>query len=166
MMISVCGPNEASAGEYQTAREIGRLLANTGHTIVCGGRGGVMEAVARGAKEGGGATIGILPDYDPSLANQYVDYPIPTGLGHARNTIVAATGSAVIAVGGGFGTLSEIGLALKMGKRVVHVGGWKLDTERTAQYAGGGAEYLETTSAEDAVSLATFAKPASPSGNG
>ncbi len=165
-MISICGPNDASATEYQAAYDIGRLLAESGHTVVCGGRGGVMEAVARGAKEAGGTTIGILPDYDPSVANAYIDFPIPTGLGHARNAIVASTGAAVIAVGGGFGTLSEVGLALKMGKRVVHVGGWELDESRTASYADSSAEYLEATSAEDAVALATAAKPASPTGHG
>jgi uncharacterized protein (TIGR00725 family) len=166
MMISICGPNEASDAEYHTAREIGRLLAEAGHTVVCGGRGGVMEAVARGSKDAGGTTIGILPDYDPGIANQYIDYPIPTGLGHARNTIVVSTGASVIAVGGGFGTLSEIGLALKMGKRVVHVGSWELDASRVSNYAATTAEYLEATSAEDAVELATSPKPASPTGKG
>lgn len=166
MMISVCGPNEATSDEYAVAGDVGRCIAEGGHTLVCGGRGGVMEAAARGARLAGGKTIGILPDYDPSLANAFIDYPIPTGLGHARNTVVVSSGQAVIAVGGGFGTLSEIGLALKMGKRVIHIGSWSLEPERLTRYADDTAAYLQAASAEEAVALATAINPASSSGHG
>lgn len=158
-MISVCGPNDASPNENAVAYQIGRLIAESGHTLVCGGRGGVMESAAAGAKSVDGVTIGILPDYDARIANQHIDYPIPTGLGHARNAIVVASGDAIIAVGGGFGTLSEIGLALKMGKRVVHVGSWELDPERIRQYEQASAQYLRAGSADEAVQLALGAEP-------
>lgn len=165
-MISVCGPNDASEQEYGIAFAVGSAIANSGHALVCGGRGGVMEAAAAGAKSEGGVTIGILPDYAVSTANPYIDYSIPTGLGHARNAIVVSSGEAVIAVGGGFGTLSEIGLALKMGKRVIHLGSWELDAERLQRFNDTGAEYLQATSAEEAVKLATGPRPATPSGHG
>jgi uncharacterized protein (TIGR00725 family) len=165
-MISVCGPNDSTPDEYQIAMDVGRGIAESGHALVCGGRGGVMEAAARGAQSAGGVTIGILPEYDAAIANEFIDYPIPTGLGHARNVLVVASGEAVIAIGGGFGTLSEIGLALKMGKRVVHIGSWDLDPERMARYSDPSASYLQATSASDAVQLATSAKPASPNGDG
>jgi uncharacterized protein (TIGR00725 family) len=165
-MISVCGPNDASFEEYQTALEVGRQIALAGHAVVCGGRDGVMEAVACGAKEAGGVTIGILPSYDPKQANEFIDYPIPTGLGHARNSLVVASGAAVIAIGGGFGTLSEIGLALKMEKRVVHIGSWELDEERLERFASPTGVYLKATTPVEAVELALGAKPASPRGHG
>lgn len=153
-MISVCGPNDASARELETAWEVGRLIADAGHALVCGGRGGVMERAAAGAQAAGGVTIGILPSYDPAEANPHIDHAIPTGLGHARNTIVVASGEAVIAIGGGFGTLSEIGLALKMGKRVIHIGSWILEPERLDRFAVADSDYREASSAEEAVALA------------
>jgi uncharacterized protein (TIGR00725 family) len=161
-VISVCGPNDATPAELEAASEIGRLIAEAGHALVCGGRGGVMEAACEGAKRAGGVTIGILPGYDTSIANKYVDYPIPTGLAHARNAIVAASGDAVIVIGGGFGTLSEIGLALKMGKRVVHIGSWELDSARMERVSGERGDYLDAQSPEDAIRLALDAivKPA------
>lgn len=116
-----CSPEVAAAAE-----QVGRLIACQGAVLVCGGRGGVMEAACRGAKAEGGITVGILPGLDRSEANAYVDIPIATGLGEARNAIVVRTADAVIAVSGGFGTLSEIGLALKMGRPVVGLGTWEL----------------------------------------
>jgi uncharacterized protein (TIGR00725 family) len=154
-MISVCGPNEATSHELELARAVGRAIAEAGHAVVCGGRGGVMEAVCAGAKDAGGTTIGILPGYDRAVANRYVDHAICTGLGHARNAVVVASGEAVIAIGGGFGTLSEIGLALKMGKRVVHLESWDLNEERVERFAEDGSEYLRATDAAHAVALAT-----------
>lgn len=154
MMISVCGPNEASEQEYSDAVAIGRMIAVAGHTLVCGGRQGVMEAAARGATEAGGVAIGILPGYDRSESNPYLTHCIPTGLGHARNSIVVASGDAVIAIGGGFGTLSEIALALKMGKPVVHLNSWDLEASRIDQYGNEGAPYLSATSPDDAARLA------------
>jgi uncharacterized protein (TIGR00725 family) len=95
--------------------------------LICGGLGGVMEAACRGAKEAGGMTVGILADLDRSDANPYVDVVVATGLGEARNALVVNAADAVIAVGGGYGTLSEIGLALRAGKRVVGLGTWDVE---------------------------------------
>ncbi|MFN3336890.1 MAG: TIGR00725 family protein [Thermomicrobium sp.] len=127
MLVAVCGPNEATVEESTVAERLGELLARAGVTVVCGGRGGVMAAVCRGAKRGGGATIGILPGTDPQEANEWVDYPICTGLGEARNAVVVASGQVVIAIGGGLGTLSEIALALKLGRPVITLCSWPLD---------------------------------------
>jgi uncharacterized protein (TIGR00725 family) len=95
--------------------------------LVCGGLGGVMEAACRGAKEGGGTTVGILPGSERSAANEFVDVAIPTGLGEARNALVVRAADALIAVGGGYGTLSEIAFALKAGKPVVGLGSWEIE---------------------------------------
>ena len=103
----------------QRAEEVGRLLAQSGVTVVCGGRGEVMTAAARGAKAAGGTTIGILPGTARREANEWIDHVIATGMGHARNAIVAASGDGVIAVGGGYGTLTEIGFAKILGRPVV-----------------------------------------------
>ena len=108
------------------AREIGRLVAKRDGTLICGGRSGVMEAAARGSTEAGGAAIGILPDEDRTRANEYLSYSIATGMGHARNLAVVCSGDVVIAVGGEYGTLSEIGLARKVGRPVVALRGWEL----------------------------------------
>ncbi|KAB1196165.1 MULTISPECIES: TIGR00725 family protein [Haloferax] len=109
MRVSVVGGSVAPEPVETLAEEVGRLLAQRGHTVVCGGLGGVMEAACRGAKDAGGATIGILPSEDRSDANDYVDTCIATGLGHARNTLVVLNGDAVVAIDGSGGTLSEIG---------------------------------------------------------
>jgi uncharacterized protein (TIGR00725 family) len=161
-MIAVCGPNEASDAEREQAATVGRLLAEAGQTLVCGGRGGVMEAASRGAKEAGGTTIGILPGYDRSAANQWIDHAIPTGMGEARNVIVVASGDSVIAVGGGFGTLSEVALALKLGKTVVTLGGWDLPAERVAAVSRGQARLLPAADAVEAVRLALEAAAPRP----
>ena len=108
------------------ARQVGREIARRGAVLICGGRGGVMEAACAGAKEVGGLTVGVLPGRDRREANRYVDVPIATGLGEARNAIVVGTSDAVVALSGGYGTLSEIGLALKMGRPVVGLGTWEL----------------------------------------
>ncbi len=125
-LVSVVGSGTAGPREEAQAEEVGRLLAQQGVGVVCGGRWGVMAAVCRGAKSAGGLTIGILPGSTPEEANPWVDVAIPTGMGEARNALVAAAGEAVIAIGGEYGTLSEIALALKMGKRVVGLGTWQL----------------------------------------
>lgn len=106
---------------------MGRLLAERGAVLVCGGLGGTMEAACRGAKQAGGTTIGLLPGSSRSDANRYVDVAIPTGLGEARNALVVRTADVLIAVGGGYGTLSEIALALKVGKRVIGLDTWAID---------------------------------------
>jgi len=124
MRVSVIGGSTVEDTEYERAREVGRLLGERGHEVVCGGRGGVMEAVCRGARETGGHTIGILPA-GPGGANEYVDTPIATGMGAARNALVVLNGAGVVAVDGGPGTLSELGLALDYGRPVAG-----LDTHR------------------------------------
>lgn len=120
--VSVIGAGKCDAAVYQTARLLGGLLAQGGFEIVCGGLGGVMTAVCQGAQEVGGRTIGILPGDDPADANPFVDVPVVTGLGIARNVLVVKNGKAVVAVSGGAGTLSEIGIALKIGRPVVVLG--------------------------------------------
>ena len=116
IQVSVIG----SGAEHEApAEEVGRLLAERGCTLVCGGRGEVMAAAARGAKSAGGTTMGILPGTSRGDANEWIDHVVATGLGHARNAVVAATGDAVIAVGGSYGTLTEIGFARILGRPVV-----------------------------------------------
>jgi uncharacterized protein (TIGR00725 family) len=122
----VVGSGTASGELYEMAREVGRLVAERGGTVVCGGRSGVMEAAARGATERGGVAIGILPDEDRRKANEFLSFSIATGTGHARNLAVVCSGEVVIAVGGEYGTLSEIGLALKVGRPVVALTSWEL----------------------------------------
>jgi uncharacterized protein (TIGR00725 family) len=124
--VSVVGSGEASGELYEKAREVGRLVAGRGGTVVCGGRSGVMEAAARGATEAGGIAIGILPDEDRKEANEYLTYSVATGTGHARNLAVVCSGDVVVAVGGEYGTLSEIGFALKVGRPVVALMSWDL----------------------------------------
>lgn len=127
MQISVIG----SGVEHEArAEEVGKLLAERGCVVVCGGRDEVMAAAARGAKAVGGTTIGILPGEDAGEANEWVDHAVVTGVGHARNLAVAATGAAVIAVGGGWGTLAEIGFARVLGRPVVILEpGWQIEGE-------------------------------------
>jgi uncharacterized protein (TIGR00725 family) len=105
---------------------VGRELAERGAVVVCGGLGGVMEAACRGAREAGGTTLGILPGLDRRQANPYVEVALPTGMGEARNALVVRAADSVVAIGGGFGTLSEIALALKVGKTVVGLDTWDL----------------------------------------
>jgi uncharacterized protein (TIGR00725 family) len=126
MFVAVIGSASCDEGVAALAREAGQEIARRGAVLVCGGRGGVMEAACEGAKAVGGMTVGILPGTDRREANPYVDVPIVTGLGEARNAIVVRTADAVVAISGGYGTLSEIGLALKMGRPVVGLGTWEL----------------------------------------
>jgi uncharacterized protein (TIGR00725 family) len=122
--VAVIGPGDEPT---VAAAEVGRLIAERGAVLVCGGRGGAMEAACRGAKEVGGLTVGILPGPDRSEANPFVDVVLPTGLGEARNALVVGAADVVIAIGGGYGTLSEIALALKAGKRVIGLGTWEIE---------------------------------------
>jgi uncharacterized protein (TIGR00725 family) len=128
LIIAVIGGSEPSKEAAAAAYEVGRELAMRGAIVVCGGLEGVMEAVCRGAKEAGGTTVGILPGDHPAESNPYVDIPIATGLGYARNAIVAKAGLAVIAIDGSYGTLSEIGHALADFKPVVGLGTWSFST--------------------------------------
>ena len=126
MLISVIGASEPSPRVEALAESVGAELAKRGMTVVCGGLGGIMAAVCRGAKSEGGATVGILPGDNPADANPWVDIPVCTGLAYARNVIVVKSGRAVIAVGGAYGTLSEIGHALGEGIPVVALETWEL----------------------------------------
>ena len=131
LQVSVIG----SGSEHEeNAEQVGRLLAERGATVVTGGLGEVMAAAARGAKSAGGTTIGILPAETREGLNEWVDHVVVTGIGHARNLAVVASGDAVIAVGGSYGTLAEIGFALTLGRPVVVLEpGWQVDGARRAQ---------------------------------
>ena len=126
LYVAVIGPGDADDEVYGLAREVGRLVAGRGGVVVSGGLAGVMEAASRGATEAGGVSIGVLPHEDRRRANPYLSYSIPTGMGEARNLAVVCSADAVISVGGGYGTLSEIGLAKKTGRPVVVLRGWEL----------------------------------------
>jgi len=117
--VAVIGSSQANEEEYEIAYQVGRHLAKKGVVVVCGGRGGVMEAVCKGAKEEGGITVGILTTYTGEDANPYVDIKVNTGMSWNRNPIVVASGEFVIAIGGHWGTLSEIAYALILGKKVI-----------------------------------------------
>jgi uncharacterized protein (TIGR00725 family) len=125
--VAVVGPGDASPEQEAVAEEVGRLLARRGGVVVCGGLGGVMEAACRGARSEGGTAVGILPGLDRSAANPFVSVAVPTGLGEARNALVVRAADSLIAVGGAYGTLSEIALALKAGKPVIGLGTWEID---------------------------------------
>ena len=135
LAVSVIGAGQATAQEIAWAEEVGRLLAERGAVVVCGGLGGVMEAACRGARAAGGLTVSILPGYDRAAANPWTEVAIATGLAEARNVIVAASGDGVIAVGGALGTLSEIAFALKLHRPVVTLGSWHLDPEHLPDQA-------------------------------
>ena len=126
MIISVIGSSEPTPEIADLAEQVGRELAGRGITLVCGGLGGVMEAACRGARSAGGTTIGILPGSDPEAANPWVEIPICTGMSYARNVLVVKTGRAVIAVGGAYGTLSEIGHALAESIPVIGLKTWEI----------------------------------------
>lgn len=128
--VAVVGSSDADADLEGQAEAVGRQLARAGAAVVCGGLGGVMEAVCRGAREAGGTTIGLLPGLDRDAANPYVMLAIPTGLGELRNGLVVRAADALIAIGGGYGTLSEIGLALGAGVPVVGLGTWRLSRDQ------------------------------------
>ncbi len=126
--VAVCGPGtDATAGELAWAEEVGGLLAEAGALLVCGGLGGVMEAACRGARSKLGFTIGLLPGDSREDANGWVSLAIPTGMGEARNVLIVRAADAVIAIGGGWGTLSEVAFALKRGTPVISLGSFALD---------------------------------------
>ena len=124
--IAVIGGSQASTKEIKMAEGVGRELAKKGAILVCGGLGGVMEATCRGASSEGGITIGILPGENRREANKFVQIPIVTGMGYARNVAVVKSAQAVIAIGGSYGTLSEIGHALQSGIPVIGINTWSL----------------------------------------
>ena len=147
-LVSVIGAAVCTTAQEAAAQEVGKLLAESGVILVCGGRSGVMEAACRGAFQAGGWTIGLLPGTDHEAGNPYLSIAIPTGLGHARNVLVAQAGQAVFASGGEYGTLSEIAIALKMGKKVVGLHTWKAEN-----HGGRLAEVHAVESPEAAVSI-------------
>ena len=155
MMISVVGGDRASAEALALAEGVGRELADRGCTLVCGGRGGVMEAACRGARSKGGHTIGVLPTADRTGMNSHVEFPIVTGLGYARNSIVVLSGDAIIAIDGSYGTLSEIAHALSYGKPVVLLRSWTIAREGHAP-----PPVIQATDARDAVEKAIAAAQA------
>jgi len=130
--VAVVGSGSCSTQEAIAAEEVGALLARAGAVLVCGGLSGVMEAACRGARREGGLTVGILPGNDRTAANAHVVVAIASGLGELRNGLVVRASDVLIAVGGEFGTLSEIGFALKLGKRVVGLGTWELSRHTDA----------------------------------
>jgi uncharacterized protein (TIGR00725 family) len=124
--VAVIGAGEADAGLCAVAEQVGRELGRRGAVLVCGGLGGVMEAACRGARAAGGTTVGVLPGADRRAANAHVEVAIATGIGELRNGLIVHTADVLIAVGGAYGTLSEIALALRAGKRVIGLGTWEL----------------------------------------
>lgn len=124
LQIAVSAPGDADPSVMALAEAVGRAIARRGCVLVCGGLGGGMRAACAGAKAEGGTTIGIIPGYEATAGNEHLDHIIATGMGQARNTLVAASGDAMVAVGGGLGTLSEIALALRLNRPVVVLGGW------------------------------------------
>jgi len=127
--IAVIGGSECSPQEAKLAEEVGRELARQGVILVCGGLGGIMKAACKGASSQGGVTVGILPGGNRQAANPYVQIPIVTNLGEARNVVVVKSAEAVIAIGGGYGTLSEIGHALRNGIPVIGLNTWSLSRD-------------------------------------
>ncbi len=129
MIIAVIGGDPAPEAALIQAEAVGREIARRGAILICGGRGGVMEAACKGASEAGGLTIGVLPDPHRGAMNPYVQIPIVTGMGHARNVIITLTADAVIAVDGAYGTLSEMALTLTQGKPVAGLSTWRIETD-------------------------------------
>lgn len=125
MQVAVIGGGQCNASVWKMAQKLGRRLAEEGHTTICGGLGGVMEAVCCGAREAGGLAIGILPG-EKEEANQFVGAAIATGMGYARNVLIVKSADAIIALPGEYGTLSEIALALKMRKLVINLNSWSI----------------------------------------
>ena len=144
MRVSVIGGSTVGDERYEQARDVGRLLAERDHVVVCGGRGGVMEAVARGATDAGGHTIGILPGEDWTAANEYIETPVATGLGNARNALVVMNGDAAIAIDGSTGTLSEIALALDAGKPVAGLDTHEVDGVKAVETPTAAVEHVES----------------------
>jgi uncharacterized protein (TIGR00725 family) len=152
IQISVIGGAVADGDVVAEAEAVGRGIAETGAVLVCGGRSGVMEAASRGARQAGGVVIGILPTLSPDDGNEHLTHGIATGVGHARNLAVVASGDAVIAIGGEWGTLSEIALARRLGRPVIGLQTWPLRNR-----AGTDLGIAEAEGAEQAVESAIAA---------
>jgi uncharacterized protein (TIGR00725 family) len=158
VQISVIGASEGSSEILRDAEAVGRGVAEAGAVLVCGGLTGVMEAASKGAAEAGGTVVAILPTLSPADANPYVSYAVATGTGHARNLSVVASGEAVIAVGGEWGTLSEIAYARKLGRPVVAIQSWILRNR-----AGTDLGIVEAETPEQAVKAALSSAVVEPS---
>lgn len=143
MRVSVVGGGTSTTETESVAERVGRRIAERGHTLVCGGRTGVMEAACRGASDRSGRTIGILPGTNTAEANPYVDVPIATGIGEARNVMVALNGDGVVAIDGRYGTLSEIAHALNAGRPVAGLGTHRVDGLKMVETAEEAITYLE-----------------------
>ena len=154
-IVGVIGSSRVDADLREMAYEVGRLLAENEAILVCGGLGGVMEAACQGAYEHDGTTVGVLPSDDTYEANSYVQVPIATGFGVGRNMVIVRTADVLIALGGSYGTLSEIALALDLGKRVVHLRSWDLDQAGAVDPE----LYVEAESPEEAVEIALQYQP-------
>jgi uncharacterized protein (TIGR00725 family) len=143
---AVVGPSACDEDTAELARSVGAGLAEAGLTVVTGGEGGAMEWASRGAREAGGTVVGVLPGTDRARANVHADVTVATGIGHARNLAVAASADVLVAVGGGWGTLSEIAFAGILGRPVVVVAGWRLEhaagVPGEVHYAADGAEAI------------------------
>lgn len=126
-IVSVIGAHQCSPEDEDLAYQVGKIVAEVGAILVCGGLGGCMMAASKGAKESGGTTIGLLPGKDKADANPWIDIPLPTTIGFARNAMVAASGDIIIALPGSHGTLSEICYALVYGRPIIDMGGWNKD---------------------------------------
>ncbi len=148
--VGVIGGARAKAGPLAQARDVGRLIAGRGAILVCGGLSGVMEAAARGAREAGGLTVGILPGTRPAEANPHIDFALATGLGYSRNALVAMNADVLIAIDGEYGTLSEIAYGRIHGKPVIGLGSWEIEG------------VVAASSPEEAVRLAFEALAARP----
>ena len=122
--VAVVGSSDLDLRFGSLASEVGRTVAEVGAVLICGGLGGTMEAAARGAKEKGGLTVGIVPSYQKESANPYIDIIVASGLGHARNVLVAASADVVVALPGSHGTRSEVSIALKLGRPVIGIAAW------------------------------------------
>lgn len=143
LVIGVIGPRDATQEQMQAAETVGRALGGLGITVICGGKSGVMEAVSRGCDAAGGLVIGILPGHEPDDANPYIGIPLPTGLSEGRNMVIAKSARVLIAVGGSYGTLSEVAYGLHFGRPVIGVAG-------AAEVEG----VTQAATAEEAVDLA------------
>jgi uncharacterized protein (TIGR00725 family) len=150
LRIGVIGPSEAPAELRSLAEDVGRLIAEAGAILICGGGSGVMKAASKGAKSAGGITVGIIPGTNENEANEYVDIPIITGMGHGRNIINVWSSDAIIAIGGGYGTLSEIALALRTDKPVIGLSTWDFSAKGVREPA----HYLKVRTAKRAISAA------------
>ena len=152
LQISVIGASEGEPEVLRDAEAVGRSIAEAGAVVVCGGLTGVMEAASKGAADAGGVVVAVLPTLSPADANPYVSYAVATGTGHARNLAVVASGQAVVAVGGDWGTLSEIAYARKLGRPVVAIQSWTLRNR-----SGTDLGIVEAETPEEAVEAALSA---------